>query len=96
MELAFAGELWFWRGPAPWHFVSVPEAECEVIAQVAPLVSYGWGMVPATVRIGRSEWPTALWPKDGGYIVPVKGWVRRAESLDLGDTVELRLELGTI
>lgn len=95
MELEFDGELWFWRGPAPWHFVTVPAAECEALAAVAPLVSYGWGMVPATVRIGASEWPTALWPKDGGYIVPVKTWVREAESLELGDRVGVRLTVGT-
>jgi hypothetical protein len=23
MHLEFGGELWFWRGPAPWHFVTV-------------------------------------------------------------------------
>ncbi|UOQ90106.1 DUF1905 domain-containing protein [Agromyces endophyticus] len=94
MEFDFSGELWFWRGPAPWHFVTVPPAACDDLAAVAPLVSYGWGMVPATVRIGGSEWPTALWPKDGGYIVPVKAWVRAAESLEVGDLVEVRLTVG--
>ncbi|MCD5348048.1 DUF1905 domain-containing protein [Agromyces sp. H3Y2-19a] len=95
MELDFSGALWFWRGPAPWHFVTVPDAACDDLAAIAPFVSYGWGMVPATVRIGDSEWPTALWPKDGGYIVPVKAWVRSAESLEVGDVVDVRLRVGT-
>ncbi|MFD5864451.1 DUF1905 domain-containing protein [Agromyces sp. NPDC127015] len=95
MELDFSGALWFWRGPAPWHFVTVPDAACDALAAIAPFVSYGWGMVPAIVRIGDSEWPTALWPKDGGYIVPVKAWVRSAESLEVGDVVDVRLRVGT-
>ena len=91
MELAFSGELWFWRGPAPWHFVTVPDEESAAIEAIAARVTYGWGMIPVTVRIGGSEWPTSLWPKDGGYIVPVKAWVRDAEGLEVGDSVEVEL-----
>ena len=54
-------------------------------------VSYGWGMIPVRVRIGTSVWETALFPKDGRYVVPVKDVVRRAEGLVLGDTVGVRL-----
>jgi hypothetical protein len=28
MNLEFSGEMWFWKGPAPWHFVTVPDEEC--------------------------------------------------------------------
>jgi hypothetical protein len=91
MELEFSGEVWFWRGPAPWYFVTVPEAESAVLDDLSPFVSYGWGMIPAAVTIGASSWETALWPKDGGYIVPVKASVRRAERLDEGDPVTVRL-----
>lgn len=93
MLIEFTGELWFWRGPAPWHFVTVPGPACRDIASAASLVSYGWGMIPATVRIGTTEWTTALWPKDGAYLVPIKTWVRKAEDLDLGDQVTLRLTI---
>ncbi|MDO3704027.1 DUF1905 domain-containing protein [Micromonospora sp. C28SCA-DRY-2] len=91
MELEFDGEIWFWRGPAPWHFVSVPAPECRELAATSAQVSYGWGMIPVTVRIGASEWQTSLWPKDGGYVVPVKTRVRRDEDLEVGDTVTVRL-----
>ncbi|WP_166133751.1 DUF1905 domain-containing protein [Nocardioides ochotonae] len=89
MELRFRGELVEWRGPAPYHFVVVPPEECAALDEVAPLVSYGWGMVPATLRVGGTEWATALWPRAGGYVVPVKDRVRHAESLSLGDPVDL-------
>ncbi|MDR7277501.1 DUF1905 domain-containing protein [Catenuloplanes atrovinosus] len=93
MDLEFSGELWFWRGPAPWHFVTVPEDACAVLREVAPVVSYGWGMIPATVHIGGTSWDTALWPKDGRYLVPIRTATRRAEGLEIGDPVALRLEV---
>jgi len=93
MQFAFSGELWLWRGPAPWHFVGVPPDECAAIRSIAAGVTYGWGMIPATVTVGKSEWTTALWPKDGGYIVPIKKWVQVAEELDVGDTINVNLEV---
>ena len=91
MDLEFSGEVWFWRGPAPWHFVTVPADECAVLAETAAAVSYGWGMIPVSARIGETVWATSLWPKDGRYIVPVKTWVREAEGLAVGDSVTVRL-----
>ncbi|WP_026925552.1 DUF1905 domain-containing protein [Glycomyces arizonensis] len=91
MELAFSGEVWFWRGPAPWYFVSVPEAACRELEAASDVVSYGWGMVPVTAHLGPTSWKTSLWPKDGGYIVPLKAAVRKAEDVEEGDTVEVRL-----
>lgn len=95
MDLAFTGELWFWRGPAPWHFVTVPDDGCRELEATSSLVSYGWGMIPVAARIGRTNWTTSLFPKDGRYIVPVKTWVRKAEGIDVGDmvTVELTVDV---
>ena len=81
MDLEFTGELWFWKGPSPWHFVSVPEADCDDLQATSAFVSYGWGMIPVGVRIGETSWTTSLWPKDGGYVVPVRADVRRSERL---------------
>lgn len=91
MVLEFTGEIWFWRGPAPWYFVTIPAKECGDLAAVSTAVSYGWGVIPAAVRIGGSEFATSLFPKDGRYLVPVKAAVRRAEGLDEGDHVTVRL-----
>jgi len=91
VNLEFSGEMWFWRGPAPWHFVTVPEPECAALGATSALVTYGWGMIPVAARIGESGWRTSLWPKEGGYIVPVKTWVRKAEDLTVGDWVTVRL-----
>ncbi|WP_394550621.1 DUF1905 domain-containing protein [Agromyces sp. MMS24-JH15] len=93
MDLNFRGTIWYWRGPAPFHFVTVPVAESETIAEVSPAVTYGWGMVPVSARIGDSTWTTALWPKDGGYILPVKASVRAGEGVDVDDVVEVRMSI---
>lgn len=91
MVLEFSGEIWYWRGPAPWYFITVPERQCQELADVSRSVSYGWGVIPVTVRIGASEFTTSLFPKDGRYLVPVKAAVRRAEGLDEGDHATVRL-----
>ncbi|MFR9775416.1 DUF1905 domain-containing protein [Micromonospora sp. MS34] len=91
MNMEFTGEMWFWRGPAPWHFVTVPDEQCGELEAAAALVTYGWGMIPVTARIGGTGWATSLWPKDGRYIVPVKASVRKAEGLEVGDPVTVRL-----
>jgi hypothetical protein len=48
-------------------------------------------MIPVAVRIGDTRWTTSLWPKDGAYVVPLKAAVRKAERLDVGDTVTVTL-----
>jgi len=94
MELVFSGEIIYWRGPSPFHYVPVPEAESAAIKEVSAQVSYGWGVIPVLARIDDTEWETSLFPKDGRYLVPVKDMVRKAELLDVGDTVTVRLVLG--
>jgi hypothetical protein len=91
VDVEFSGEIWHWRGPSPYHFVTVPEDECGALESVAAAVSYGWGMIPAAVQIGDTRWTTSLFPKDDAYVVPLKDAVRRAEGLEVGDLVTLRL-----
>ncbi|MGZ4632427.1 MAG: DUF1905 domain-containing protein [Actinomycetes bacterium] len=91
MDLDFTGDIWHWRGPAPYFFVTVPDEESLHLQAVSTVVTYGWGMIPVRVRIGTTEWETSLFPKDGLYVVPVKDAVRRAEGIDEGDTVTVRL-----
>jgi hypothetical protein len=93
MDLTFSGDVWYWRGPAPFHFVTVPAEESEHLQDVASDVSYGWGMIPVRVRIGGTQWETSLFPKDGRYLVPLRDAVRRAEQIDQGDVVTIGLSV---
>jgi hypothetical protein len=93
MQLEFRGKIWIWKGPAPWYFVTVPAKQSRDLQEILGLVTYGWGMIPVHLRIGKTRWKTSLWPKDGRYIVPIKASVREAEGIDEGDEVTVRLEV---
>jgi hypothetical protein len=93
MHLQFSGEIWFWKGPAPHHFITVPEDDCAELSAASALVTYGWGMIPVAAQIGGTQWTTSLFPKDGRYIVPLRASVRKAERLDVGDTATVRLAI---
>ena len=95
VELTFSGDVFVWRGPAPYHFVSVPADLADVIKAIAPMVTYGWGVIPVRIRIGGTDMKTSLFPRDGGYLVPLKDAIRRAEGIAEGDEVEIRLAIGS-
>ncbi len=94
MTFEFERELTSWRGPAPFVFVSVPADLCGEISLVAKRLSYGWGVIPVTVCLGSTTFTTSLFPRDGGYLVPVKLAVQRSERVAVGDVVFVRLEMG--
>ncbi len=91
MDLEFSGSVFQWRGPAPYYYVAVPDDESEDIRDIATAVTYGWGVIPVEVTIGDTVWTTSLFPKDGCYLVPLKDKVRRAEAIDDGDVIDLRV-----
>jgi hypothetical protein len=94
MEIEFAGEVFEWRGPAPYYYVAVPDDESDDISEASSMLTYGWGVIPARVVVGSTEWTTSLFPKDGRYLVPLKDQVRRAEGIDVGATIEVSMVLG--
>ena len=93
MKLQFENTMIEWRGPAPFYYVPVPQDESEMIRETASQVSYGWGVIPVRGKIGNTEFTTSLFPRQGGYLVPVKNAVRLPEKLALGDTVRVTLEI---
>ena len=93
MNVAFTGTIWHWRGPSPYHFVTVPAGQCEDLREVAGEVSYGWGMIPVLARIGVTQWTTSLFPKDGRYVLPLKDAVRQAEGLELGQIIAVEFSV---
>lgn len=94
MDLEFSGEIWQWRGPAPYYFVTVPEEESGELYAASAVISYGWGCIPVEARTGATRWETSLIPKDGRYVVPLKDKVRKAEGIGEGDTITIRLTAG--
>ena len=93
MVFEFEAAAISWRGPAPFVFVPVPPEISDEIKSVSKAITYGWGVIPATVRIGRTTFSTSLFPRQGIYLVPVKVLVQKAEQVDIGDLVIVRLEI---
>jgi Domain of unknown function (DUF1905) len=95
--LEFEAELWLWdaRRADTWTFISVPtELSDEIRDRAAPLPPAGFGSVRVAVTIGRSTWQTSVFPGDDGrYGLPIKKAVRRAEGVEAGDRVRVRLEV---
>ncbi len=92
MFFDFSGKIWYWRGPSPFYFVTIPTEQSQDIKAISGIVTYGWGVIPVHGRIGSTDFTTSLFPKDGHYLVPIKTSVREAENLDLDDEVTIHLE----
>ena len=94
MLLKFEGQVIYWRGPSPFHFVAVPEPVAKKIKADSARLSYGWGVIPVTATIGKVEFTTSLFPKDGGYLLPIKNAVRLPAGIEVGDNLKISLSLG--
>lgn len=90
MEFHFAGLVFEWRGPSPYYFVPVPDEECADIHEVAAMATYGWGVISVAARVGEVDFKTSLFPKDGGYLLPLKD-VRKPQHITPGDEVTVEL-----
>jgi hypothetical protein len=93
VELSFAGRVIEWRGPSPFYFVPVPEEESADIREVAAFATYGWGVIPVEAKIGETAFETSLFPKDGGYLLPLKDAVRKPNRLSAGDDVTVAMTI---
>jgi hypothetical protein len=43
VDLDFTGDIWHWRGPSPYYFVTVPDEESFHLQAMSTIVTYGWG-----------------------------------------------------
>lgn len=94
MELRFTGEVIYWRGPSPFYFVEVPRFQSEKIKIVSKELSYGWGVIPVVADAKKLEWKTALFPKEGLYLLPLKNVVRETLNVEPGDILIVKMKLG--
>lgn len=90
-DIAFVGTVIEWRGPAPFLFVAVPEALVGELRYAARQASYGWGVVPVLAVIDGIAFGTSLFPRDGGYLLPVKVAVQKAAGVGLGASVAVAI-----
>ncbi len=93
MEFEFEAEVFEWRGPAPFYFVATPEEVSQDIEELKSELSYGWGVIPAKLTINQTSVTTSLIPKNGSFYVPLKDAIRKPNQIELGDLVQILLEL---
>ncbi|QAY71343.1 DUF1905 domain-containing protein [Xylanimonas protaetiae] len=94
MHWQFTAEVVEWRGPAPYYYLPLPPDDAADLKDEARGLIY-WGQVAVTATIGATTFETALFPKDGTYLLPLKDVVRTAEGLAVGDVAAVRLTLGS-
>lgn len=94
MKIKFQGVMIEWRGPSPFYFAPVPALPSKKIKALAAQLTYGWGVIPVLGRIGKTDFSTALIPKDGLYYLPIKNVVRFAEELEVGSDFSVSISLG--
>lgn len=101
-QVHWRAPLWRWQAAAggTWHFVTIEGEAAQAIAAHALVRrlesgrARGFGSVRVTARIGATCWTTSVFPsREGGWWLPVKASVRRAEDIAAGDEVAVSLEL---
>ncbi|MPV35691.1 DUF1905 domain-containing protein [Georgenia subflava] len=97
MPYEFDAPLWVWdaRQADTWTFVSLPEEVADEIDELMARFARGFGSVRVEVTVGGTTWRTSIFPskQERTYMLPVKQAVRRAERLEPGDVVHVRLDL---
>ena len=87
LEISFEASVIYWRGPAPFFYAPIPGEHIEAVREAARIATYGWGCVPVEAEVGGVAFTTALFPKDGTYLLPLKVAVRRKTNITAGDVI---------
>ncbi len=96
--------LWLWttdKAPASWHFLTIDGEVGDAIKATSIMRrleggrARGFGSIKVVAKIGGTSWTTSIFPaKDvGGWLLPVKAAVRKAEGIVVGDQVDVTLTL---
>ena len=96
------GPVWLWQGsdgaPAKgsWFFLTIDGETAQAIRAHA-VNAAAWGSVYVEATIGATTWRTSLFPSKqaGGWLLPLKAAVRKAERIVDGSAVEVMLVLAT-
>jgi hypothetical protein len=95
MQFNFRTTIIEWRGPAPFYYAPIPTDHVEAVRKASKVASYGWGVVPVEAEIAGVTFTTSLFPKDGGYLLPIKDAVRRPAKVTVGDTIAVTMTIAS-
>ena len=85
-------------GMDAWHFAFIPVRTSALIKKTFGHKARGWGSLRVKATVGATPWNTSIFPdkKSGGYLLPLKASVRKAENIRVGKPVALALEILTL
>lgn len=97
-------KLWIWssdKAPASWHFLTIEGDAAEAIHALALMRRLesgrrlGWGAIRVSAQIGDTAWDTSIFPEkdSGGWLLPVKAAIRKAEGIAAGDAVQVTVTI---
>ena len=86
-------KIWIYTGAAAWHFITLPQKTADDIRKRYGMFARGWGSLPVTVKVGKTEWKTSVFPdkKSKSYLLPLTAAVRKAENLTAGTVVNAKI-----
>lgn len=89
----FRAKVWLYEGIGGWHFVTVPARTSAVIRAVHRSKAKPFGSIRVSVRVGRTEWKTSLFPDkaSASYLFALKSEVRKREGIVAGDVIRAQL-----
>jgi len=95
--------LWRWQSataPAAWFFLTIAGEAADGIRFAAIGGQWldgrkGFGSAKVCATVGDTRWNTSVFPhkESGGWLLPVKAAVRKAEGLTEGDVVTVTVSL---
>lgn len=94
------GPVMLWPGPGEtatkgaWYFLVIDGETAQAI-RASAVNAAAWGSVPVEATIGATTWRTSLFPSKahGGWLLPLKAAVRKAEKLAEGTPAQAVLAL---
>lgn len=94
-SFTFSAQVWQYPGQAAWHFITLP---VEIATEIRDLVGTsprGFGSIRVLVKIGQTNWKTSIFPdaKSKSFLLPIKKEIRKTESIQDGDSINISLEL---
>jgi hypothetical protein len=88
---SFSAKVVIWTGNLGWHFVYLPKDLAQKIKKIGK--TYGGGFIKVEAKIGKTIWPTSLFPykRESTYLVCIKKSVREKEDIFAGEDVKVSL-----
>jgi len=95
LDFEFEGELWEWVSTTSWFFVTLPVDISDDIKAFTKHLARGFRSVRVDVAIGNTQWKTSVFPskEKGAFLLPIKAAVRKAENIQTGDLIQVKLSV---